>query len=197
MKPEVDDEDEHVTIFAKNDLKSVYHDGLSEEELFTMAQQMICVLICCASNESGWVLEKMINLQFKVVKFNPIRGSSYIALPSELKNNRILLNIRKIKDSKCFLYCYTAAYYMKVGPTLESNSWQLITSPALYNSTNVSAHQPQGKYGEMAMAVDKTESFETFEQVNVNVFRYHKKQLLPPRVSKEKIQICPPFASDF
>ena len=184
LKPGVDDEDERVTFFAENDMKSVYHDGLSEEELFTMAQQMICALICFASNESGWVLEKMINLQFKLVKFNPIRGSSYIALPSELKNNRNLLNIRKTKDSKFFLYCYTGAYYMKVGPTLESNSWRLITSSALYNSTNVSAHQPQGKYVEMLMPVDKIDSFETFEQVKVNVFRYHKKQLLPPRVSK-------------
>ena len=86
---------------------------------------------------------------------------------------------------------------MKFGPTLESNSWRLITSPALYNSTNVKAHQPQGEY-EMPMVVDKIDSFETFEQVNVNVFRYFKKkQLLPLRVSKKNIHFCHRFASDF
>ena len=119
LKPRVDDEDKHITIFAKTDMKTVYYDGLSEEEFFTMAQQMICALNCFASNGSGWVLQKNINLELKVVKFNPIRGSSYLALPSELVNNRNLLNIRNINDSKCFLYCYTAAYPMKFGPTLE------------------------------------------------------------------------------
>ena len=35
-------------------------------------------------------------------------------------------------------------------------------------------------------AVEKIDSFEKFEQVNVNVFRYHKKQLLLLRVSKKR-----------
>ena len=109
----------------------------------------------------------------KIVKFNPIRGSSYLALPSELVNNRHLLNIRNINNSSCFLFCYTAAYHMKYGPVLESTSWRTITSPALYNRTNTTAHQAQGEY-EMPMAIDKIDSFETFEQVNVNVFQYHK-----------------------
>ena len=44
MKPRIDEEDEHTTMFAKTDLKTVYYDGLSEDEFFTMVQQMICVL---------------------------------------------------------------------------------------------------------------------------------------------------------
>ena len=106
----VDKEDEHTTIFAKTDMKTVYYDGLSEDEFFTMVQQMICVLNCFLSNGSGWVLGKISNLELKIVKFNPTRGSSYLALPSELVNNRHLLNIN---NSNCFLYCYTAAYHMK------------------------------------------------------------------------------------
>ena len=77
---------------------------------------------------------------------------------------------------------------MKYGPVLESTAWRTITSPALYNRTNTTAHQAQGEY-EMPMAIDKIESFETFEQVNVNVFPYHKKQLLPLRVSKKRYDL--------
>ena len=119
MKPKVDVADEHKSIFAKTDIKTVYYDGLSEDEFFTMVQQVICVLNCFSSNGSGWVLEKINNLELKIVKFNPIRGSSYLALPSELVNDRNLINIRNINDSNCFLYCYTAAYHMKYGPVLE------------------------------------------------------------------------------
>ena len=56
LKSRVDDEDKHITIFAKTDMKTVYYDGLSEKEFFTMAQQMIYVPNCFASNGSGWVL---------------------------------------------------------------------------------------------------------------------------------------------
>ena len=188
MKPRIDEEDEHTTISAKTDMKTVYYDGLSEDEFFTMVQQTICVLNCFSSNGSGWVLEKINNSELKIVKFNPIRGSSYLALSSELVNNRHLLNIRNINDSNCFLYCYTAAYHMKYGPVLESTSWRTITSPALYKRTNTTAHQAQSEY-EMPMAIDKIDSFETFEQVNENVFRYHIKQLLPLRVSKKRYDL--------
>ena len=168
---ELTNEDKYITIFAKTDMKTVYYVGLSDEQFFTMAQQMICVLNCFASNGSGWVLEKIISLELKVVTFNPSRGSYYLALPSQLLNNRNLLNISNRDDSKYFPYCYTATYHMNFGPTQKSNSWRLITSPALYNSTNVSAHQPQGEF-EMPMAVDNIDSFELFEQVNVNFLQY-------------------------
>ena len=66
MKPRIDEEDEHTTIFAKADMKTVYYDGLSEDEFFTLVQQMICVLNCFSSNGSGWVLEKINNLELKL-----------------------------------------------------------------------------------------------------------------------------------
>ena len=153
-------------------MKTVYYDGFSKDEFFTMAQQMICVLNWFSSNGSGWVIEKINNLELKTVKFNPIRSSWYLALPSELFNNCYLLNILNINDSNCSLYSYTEAYHMKYGPVLESTSFRTITSPALYNITNTTAHQAQGEY-EIPMA--KIDPLETSEHVNGNVFRYHKK----------------------
>ena len=112
MKSRVDEEDDE----QKTDMKTVYYDCLSEDEFFPMVQQIICVLNCFSSIGSRWVLEKLNKLNINFVKFNPIRGSSHLALPSELVNNRHLLNIRNINDSNCFFYCYTAAYHMKYGP---------------------------------------------------------------------------------
>ena len=73
LKPRVDEEDEHKTIFAKKVSKTVYYDVLFKIQFFTMDQQMICVLNCFSSNGSGWVLEKINNLELKNLTFNPIR----------------------------------------------------------------------------------------------------------------------------
>ena len=150
---------------------------------------MICVLNCFSSNGIGWVLEKKNDLELKIVKYNPIRGSSYLALPSELVNIRHLLNIIKINESNSFLYGYTAAYHTKYGPVLESTSWRTITTAALYNSTNTTAHQAQGE-NELPMAIDKIDLFETFEHLNVKVFRYHKKQLLCLKIFKKRYDLA-------
>ena len=59
MKPRVDEEDdEQKTVFAKTDMKTVYYDCLSEDEFFTIVQQIICVLNCFSSIGCRWVLEK-------------------------------------------------------------------------------------------------------------------------------------------
>ena len=83
-----------------------------------------------------------------------------------------------------------ATYHMKYGPVLESTSWRTITSPALYNSTNTTSHQAQSE-NEMPMAIDKLDSFEKFEHVNVNVFRYLKKTTLASWIIHEKIRSGP------
>ena len=96
---------------ANAEMQIVYTDALSEEQFFESVQHIVNVVAMYATSGSGWIIEKVEKLEIRFAKFNPIRGSTYIALPTELSALKCLLNIRNFNDPNCFLYCFTAAYH--------------------------------------------------------------------------------------
>ena len=179
----VEESPESIEIHLNTDMIKVFADGLSTEEYFQMIDKMLASLFSFTAHGSGWALEKINHLDVKMAKFRPVRGSSYIALPGELQGLRSLLNIRNQYDNRCFLYCFTAAYHLHYGPPLKPDTWRTVTSPTLYSSNNPSARQAEGSY-EMPMGFRDLPNFEKENSVQVNVFRYEKKQLFPLRVSQ-------------
>ena len=57
---------------------------------------------------SGWVYVEVENLTLCTDIWDPIKGSSYIDLPKELKNKKALINMKNT-DNKCFLWCVLRA----------------------------------------------------------------------------------------
>ena len=57
---------------------------------------------------SGCSLKSTDSLLFSVVKWKPMKGSSYIPLPNNLKNKKALINIKN-QDQKCFKWAVTRA----------------------------------------------------------------------------------------
>ena len=55
-------------------------------------------------NGSGWYFVEVVQLEIHTAEFNPNKGSSYIDLPSWIKNKKAIVNIKN-KDDKCFLWC--------------------------------------------------------------------------------------------
>ena len=53
---------------------------------------------------SNWVFKEVVKLEIHTVEYNPNKGSSYIDLPSWIKNKKAIVNIKN-KDDKCFLWC--------------------------------------------------------------------------------------------
>ena len=161
-------------------------DGLSDDAFSRMLDQMLTSLMSFTSHGSGWILQKIIGLNIRLVSHVPIRASSFIALPSSLQSMACLLNIRNRNDNNCFLYCYVAAWHFKFGPSLHDNvSWRLRTSPETYSRSNLLAHQPVGDF-EMPMGFNQIPKFERFNNVQVNVFHYRKKTLIPVLISKNR-----------
>ena len=54
---------------------------------------------------SGWRLHSIIRLELHTVRYNPLRGKSYIPLPKELAN---IINMKN-DDNQCFLWCVLRA----------------------------------------------------------------------------------------
>ena len=57
---------------------------------------------------SGWVFVEVENLTLHVDIWDPVKGSSYIDLPKELKNKKAIINMKN-EDNKCFLWCVLRA----------------------------------------------------------------------------------------
>ena len=54
---------------------------------------------------SGWVFVEVENLTLHTDIWDPIKGSSYIDLPKELKNKNAIINMKNEDNNKCFLWC--------------------------------------------------------------------------------------------
>ena len=58
------------------------------------------------SEGSGWVFELVLSHNINIVSYFPLRGTSYIVLPEELRNSmKGLINIKN-EDNRCFLWCH-------------------------------------------------------------------------------------------
>ena len=58
---------------------------------------------------SGWVFLEVENLTLHTDIWDPIKGSSYIDLPKELKNKNAIINMKNEDNDKCFLWCVLRA----------------------------------------------------------------------------------------
>ena len=58
---------------------------------------------------SGWVFLEVENLTLHTDIWDPIKGSSYIDLPKELKNKNAIINMKNEDNNKCFLWCVLRA----------------------------------------------------------------------------------------
>ena len=58
---------------------------------------------------SGWVFLQVENLTLHTDIWDPIKASSYIDLPKELKNKKAIINMKNKDNDKCFLWCVLRA----------------------------------------------------------------------------------------
>lgn len=61
---------------------------------------------------SDWNLVSIDYLIIKVVKYKPFKGSSYIDLPTHIKNKKCCINVQN-NDDKCFKYAILSALHYK------------------------------------------------------------------------------------
>ena len=135
---------EETELYLRSHMVPVYGNTLPQDDFLAAVDKMINTVFTFTASGSGWILDKITELDIKFATFNPIRGSSYLPTPPELEAPHLLLNIRNRQDHNCFLYCFTAAWHLKHGPLLYVASRDSIgrrTSPETYSSRNQLAHQ--------------------------------------------------------
>ena len=67
-------------------------------------QQILNKIAQWVSEGSGWTIQSIENHYINIVNYSPLKGSSYIKSPQELKN-RGLINLQN-EDNECFRWCH-------------------------------------------------------------------------------------------
>ena len=111
-------------------------------------------------------------LNIHTVKYEPLKGSSYIPLPKNLAHKKALINMKNM-DNKCFKWCVTRA----LNP-VEKNAERI---------TKILHRQAEKLNWEglkFPMELSQISRFEKLNKINVNVFGYEKNAVYPLRASK-------------
>ena len=139
---------------------------LSEEVIMEMIDEMNNVINVFSTGGSGFVIEKIEHMDLNINKFKPIRGSSYIATPSDFINNRFLLNIKN-NDQLCFAYCIIAALF-----PVDNNRNRVGNYTAKLNNLNWTGIN-------FPVTLNQIPLFEKQNNISVNVFGFNKEKIVP------------------
>ena len=147
------------------------------ESLQTSKQQILNFVAQWVSLGSGWTIQSVDSHYLNIVKYQPMNGSSYIQLPSELRNSMNgLINIKN-GDNECFRWCHIR----HLNPQ-EKNPQRIKKSDKQYadnlNYTGI----------EFPVTTKQYNKIEKQNEININVFGYEDKQPYPIYVSKEKYE---------
>ena len=93
------------TAFFNSKAKTITKANI-EHELSMSRQEILNVIDKWVSEGSGWVIDRIGSHYINVTTYTPLHGSSYIELPTELRNpKKGLINIKN-KDDECFRWCH-------------------------------------------------------------------------------------------
>ena len=94
------------TSFFNGKAKTITKANDIEHELSMSRQEILNVIDKWVSEGSGWVIDRIDSHHINVTTYQPLQGSSYVGLPTNLRNpKKGLINIKN-KDNECFRWCH-------------------------------------------------------------------------------------------
>ena len=127
------------------------------------------------SQGSAWLIKSINGHYINIIKYEPLVGSSYIKLPTELQHHeKGLINLQN-RDNECFRWCHVR----HLNP--QNNNPQRIkkTEKSFVKKLNYDGI-------EFPVSIKQYNKIETQNSININVFGYENKQPNPIYISKEK-----------
>ena len=129
------------------------------------------------SEGSGWTVQSVDSHYLNVVKYKPMKGSSYIQLPSELRNSKKGLINMKNEDNECFRWCHIRHLNQqeKYPQRIKKTDKQYVEK---LDYSNI----------DFPVTIKQFNKIEKQNSININVFGYENKEPYPIYVSKEKYE---------
>ena len=144
---------------------------ITQDQIINKIQQWV-------SEGSAWVIQSVDGHFINVVKYQPLKCSSYIPLPKELQNSKGLINIKN-KDNECFRWCHIRYLYpQKKDPhRVKECDWKCVKD---LDYSGI----------EFPVSIKQYNRIEKQNSININVFGYEQRQPYPIYISKEKFEPC-------
>ena len=165
----------HKTAYFNSKPQTIINNTEIPEALQLTKQQILNIIALWVSEGSGWTIQSVDNHHLNIVKYELIKGSSYIELPQELRNNKKGLINMKNEDNECFRWCHIR----HLNPQ-DKNPQRIKKSDKEYiNRLDYSGI-------EFPVTTKQYKKIEKQNEININVFGYENKKPYPIYVSKEK-----------
>ncbi|KAK3747985.1 hypothetical protein QZH41_003960 [Actinostola sp. cb2023] len=149
-----------------------------EEQLNEVNQKILNVFAIYQREGSGWMLSEVLHLDLNIAQYTPIKGSSYLPLPKQLKDKKAIVNIKN-NDNRCFMWSILAALH-KV--ERHSNPERIHHYQPYLNQLNFNDI-------EFPVSISKIPKFEKQNQISVNVFGFEEGALFPVHISEERYSV--------
>ena len=148
-----------------------------ESELNMSRQEIFNVIDKWVSEGSGWVIDRIDSHYLKVTLYKPLNGSSYIELPTELRNSKKGLINMKNKDEECFRWCHIRHLnpQIKYHERIKKENKKMINE---LNYDGINFPLSQKHYNKL----------EKWNSIRINVFGYEDGQPFPIHISKETFE---------
>ena len=146
-----------------------------QESLDVNVEQIMNDIHKWISEGSAWIIKSINGHYINIIKYEPLTGSSYIQLPTELQHHKKGIINLKNKDNECFRWCHIR----HLNPRNDN--------PQRIKKIDKSFVEKLNYQGiEFPVSIKQYNKIETQNSININVFGYEKKQPYPIYVSKEK-----------
>ena len=139
------------------------------ETLQNASNQIINKIGNWLSEGSGWSIFSVDGHYVNLVQYTPLHGSTYIALPEELRNaKKGLINIKN-KDNECFRWCHLAKVYSE---KVKSNRERISHYKKYVDTLNYDGI-------EFPVSIKQIPKIEEQNNISINVIGYENKQRFP------------------
>ena len=165
------------TAFFNGKAKTITKIDDIEPELNMSRQEILNVIDKWVSEGSGWVIDRIDSHYLNVTLYKPPNGSSYIELPTELRNSKKGLINMKNKDEECFRWCHIRhlSPQTKYPERIKKEDKKMINELNYDGIVFPLSHKHYNK-------VEKQNS------IRINVFGYEDGQPFPIHISKETFE---------
>ena len=163
------------TAYFNSKPQTIINDIEINESLQLSKQQILNMIAQWVSEGSGWTVESVENHYLNIVQYQPMKGSSYIKLPQELRNSKKGLINMKNEDNECFRWCH-----------IRHLNPQDIHPERIKKLDKEYVKNLDYSEIEFPVTTKQYNKIEKQNNININVFGYENKQPYPIYVSKEK-----------
>ena len=162
------------TAFFNGKAKTIIKANDIEHELSMSRQEILSVIDKWVSEGSGWVIDRIDSHYINVTTYTPLHGSSYIELPTELRNpKKGLINIKN-EDDECFRWCHIR----HLNPQEKNPQRINKVDKEMINELNYDGI-------DFPLSQKHYNKVEKQNNIRINVFGYEKGQPFPIHISKE------------